>query len=95
MTTSSTLHILSRLHDGHLPAALRRSLGSDDGLLLSGDAVYAALSAQEELPEACHALESAVRARGLLSRWPQNIPLIDHGGFVDLCVQYQKSLSWS
>lgn len=92
MTT--TLHILSHLHQGRLPIALRRSLSQADALLLTGDAVYAALSARRELPSACQALEADVRARGLLPEWPAEIALIDHGGFVDLCVQYEKSLSW-
>lgn len=93
MTT--TLHIVSRLHEGHLPAALLRSLNSGDGLLLSGDAVYVALTAARELPPRVAALQPDVVARGLYARWPDSIPLVDHGGFVDLCVQYEKSLSWS
>lgn len=91
----NTLHILNQLQQGRLPGALRRSFGQDDALLLTGDGVYAALSARRELPGSCRALEDDVRARGLLPQWPADIPLVDHGGFVDLCVRYGKSLSWS
>lgn len=90
----STLHILHRLPAGRLPAALARSLAPGDVLLLTGDGVYAALAAQP-LPAPAHALEPDVRARGLLSRWPAAVPLVDHGGFVALCVQHDKSVSWS
>lgn len=89
------LHILSCLPENRLPAALQRSMSTDDALLLSGDAVYAGISTADSLPAACHALEADVRARGLLALWPAHIPLINHGDYVDLCVQYQKSLSWS
>lgn len=91
----NTLHILSRLHDNCLPAALQRSCADNDGLLLSGDGVYAALNAKNVLPKNCHALEADVRARGLIAIWPADISLINHGDYVDLCVQYPKSLSWS
>lgn len=90
----TTLHILLRLEQGRLPGALKRSLGPDDALLLSGDGVYAALSARRELPARSQALHDDVRARGLLPQWPADIPLIDHGGFVDLCVLHSRSLSW-
>lgn len=91
----STLHILSKLEQGRLPGALRRCLSADDALLLCGEAVYAAVSARAELPGRCEALADDVRARGLLPQWPAEIPLIDHGDFVDRCVQHEKSLSWS
>lgn len=89
------LHVLNLLTENRLPAALQRSMGSDDALLLSGDAVYAGISAADSLPARCHALEADVRARGLLALWPAHIPLIGHGDYVDLCVQYKKSLNWS
>jgi sulfur relay protein TusB/DsrH len=95
----SCLHILTRLSENRLPSALQRSMAPDDALLLSGDAVYAAvytvLSAENSLPANCHALEVDVRARGLLTLWPAHIPLINHGDYVDLCVLHKTSLSWS
>lgn len=90
----NTLHIVHKLEQGRLPGALRRSFGPDDTLLLTGDGVYAVLRDRHELPASCHALEADVRARGLLPSFPPEIPLVDHGGFVELCVRYDKSLSW-
>lgn len=90
----TTLHIVHKLEHGRLPGALRRSFAPDDTLLLTGDGVYAVLAGRHELPAHCHALGDDVRARGLLPQWPPEIPLLDHGGFVDLCVRYDKSLSW-
>lgn len=87
----STLHVLSR---STLPGALRRCLGAGDHLLLRGDGVYVALTAGA-LPVECAALECDVRARGLLAQWPDSVALVDHGGYVDLCVHHDKSLEWS
>lgn len=91
---NTTLHIVSRLHGATLPESLQRSLGENDCLLLTGDGVYAAVSGQP-LPARCLALEADVIARGLRPCWPAHIALTDHAGFVDLCVQYSKSLSWA
>jgi sulfur relay protein TusB/DsrH len=64
-------------------------------LLLCGDAVYAALDNLSLPPLPVAALATDVIARGLTSRWPTTTPLLNHGDFVDLCVQHDKSLSWS
>lgn len=90
----SCLHILTRLAENRLPSALQRSMAPDDALLLSADAVYAAMSTENSLPVNCQALETDVRARGLLTLWPAHIPLINHGDYVDLCVLHKTSLSW-
>jgi tRNA 2-thiouridine synthesizing protein B len=92
--TALTLHILHKLEGNMLPATLQRCFAKHDALLLTGDGVYAALNTKNTLPARCYALEADVRARGLLSLWPATIALIDHGDFVDLCVKYQKSVSW-
>lgn len=93
MSSTATLHILSR-SNATLLATLQRSVATHDGLLLCGDGVYAAFSDQP-LPANTQALRVDVEARGLLLRWPASIALTDHAGFVDLCVQYARSLSWS
>ncbi|HET8730040.1 MAG TPA: DsrH/TusB family sulfur metabolism protein [Moraxellaceae bacterium] len=90
----TTLHIVHRLEGGRLPGALGRSMAGNDTLLLTGEGVYAALADAGGLPADCVALEADVRARGLLPQWPAHLPLIDHGGFVDLVVRHGKSLSW-
>ncbi|MGH8492287.1 MAG: sulfurtransferase complex subunit TusB [Moraxellaceae bacterium] len=94
MNESSTLHILSKTSATLLPSLLR-SFAAPDGLLLTGDGVYTALPAGTSLPASTQALRADVEARGLLPHWPAQIALIDHEGFVDLCVQHARSLSWA
>lgn len=90
----TTLHIVHRLENGRLPAALARTVAEGDALLLTGDGVYAAVLPGAALPARTQALADDVRARGLLPQWPASVPLTDHAGFVDLVVQHGKSLSW-
>jgi len=92
----NTLHIVScSPQSENTLTSLRRMLGNDDGILLTGDGVYIALSPKTSPNTPLFALERDVRARGLLPHWPARIPLLDHVDYVDLCVRYQKSLSWS
>lgn len=94
MNKASTLHILSK-NTGALTATLLRSFSENDGLLLTADGVYAAFACGTTLPAGTQALRADVEARGLLPNWPESIALTDHAGFVDLCVQHARSLSWS
>lgn len=97
----ATLHMLSHspFTDNRLSSCLR-ILGSQDALLLCGDAVYAlqAGSAQrqslERLPEAIalYALDEDVNARGLAH--PDRLTLIDYPAFVALSGQYDKVNTW-
>lgn len=73
--------------------ALLRACSATDGTLLTGDGVY--LGLQPTALPALHALRHDVEARGLQAQWPANIPLVDHTGYVDLCVRFAKSLNWS
>ncbi len=92
--SDSTLHILSKNTDA-LTATLLRSFAANDGLLLTGDAVYAAFASGITLPAGTQALRADVEARGLLPNWPASIALTDHSGFVALCVHHARSLSWA
>jgi sulfur relay protein TusB/DsrH len=90
----STLHIVSCTPSATSTlAALQRVCTPTDGTLLTGDGVY--LGMQRPSMHALHALRPDVEARGLLSQWPADIPLVDHSGYVDLCIRYEKSLNWS
>ncbi len=86
-----TLHVLS--HGQALPA-LQRLWQDGDCLLLSGDAVYLAIT-QHSLPDSCVALHDAVAGRGLSERWPANIPTISYEQWVVLSTDYARSVSWS
>lgn len=97
----ATLHVLSHspFTDSRLSSCLR-ILGSQDALLLCGDAIYALQNdsaqrqALELMPEsiALYALDEDVQARGLLC--PTRLKQVDYPGFVALSCQYDKVNTW-
>lgn len=89
----TTLHIISRSPYGHddLTSCLRL-LSSGDGLLLCGDAVYAARTHLDRLPENSYLLEEDCLARGLNPH--QRLRQVDYAGFVALCCDYNKVNTW-
>ena len=96
----ATLHLLSHssFSDSRLSSCLRL-LGPTDGLLLSGDAVYALqpgtaqLQALELMPGiALYALEEDLQARALAV--PARVQAIDYPAFVELCGRYARVNSW-
>ncbi|MGE6792845.1 tRNA 2-thiouridine synthesizing protein B [Pseudomonas guineae] len=97
----ATLHVLSHspFTDSRLGSCLR-ILGSQDALLLCGDAVYALQAgsvqrqALELMPEstALFALDEDVQARGL--DLPARLTQVDYCGFVALSCQYDKVNTW-
>lgn len=97
----ATLHVLSHspFTDSRLSTCLRL-LGSQDALLLCGDAVYALQPgcAQRHALElmadsiALYALDEDVQARGL--ELPTRLTLVDYPGFVALSCQYDKVNTW-
>lgn len=98
----STLHLLahSPFTDNRFSSCLQL-LAAGDGVLLSGDAVYAlqpgsaALQALQQLAEgiALFALQEDLLARGL-NAWPERVCAIDYPAFVDLCIDYNRVNSW-
>jgi tRNA 2-thiouridine synthesizing protein B len=97
----ATLHLLSHspFSDSRLGSCLRL-LGPQDGLLLSGDAVYALQpgtaqrQALELMPAGIElfALEEDLQARAL--QVPARVRAIDYQTFVELCGRYAKVNSW-
>ncbi|NWL76154.1 sulfurtransferase complex subunit TusB [Pseudomonas taiwanensis] len=98
----ATLHVLSHspFSDSRLGSCLRL-LGPTDGLLLSGDAVYAlqpgslTRQALELMPDsiALHALAEDLQARALTGL-PARLNAVDYLAFVELCCHYDKVNSW-
>lgn len=97
----ATLHLLahSPFSDSRFASCLRL-LGPQDGLLLSGDAVYALqpgtvqLQALQLMPHsiALYALDEDLQARGL--PMPDRAQAVDYPAFVELCATYAKVNSW-
>ncbi|WP_068830743.1 sulfurtransferase complex subunit TusB [Pseudomonas sp. BMS12] len=97
----ATLHLLSHspFSDSRLSSCLRL-LGPHDGLLLTGDAVYALqpgtaqLQALELMPAtiALYALAEDLQARAMTV--PARAQAIDYPAFVELCGLYAKVNSW-
>jgi tRNA 2-thiouridine synthesizing protein B len=98
----NTLHLLahSPFNDSRLDSCLPL-LADGDGLLLSGDAVYAlqpgspVLQTLQQLSAGImiHALQEDLLARGL-NQPPERITVVDYPAFVELCTQYSRVNSW-
>jgi tRNA 2-thiouridine synthesizing protein B len=96
----STLHVLSHspFTDTRLSSCLRL-MGSDDALLLCGDAVYALMPSSAPL-QALQAhtalklfvLDEDAKARTLVL--PDGVTAVDYPGFVELSIQYDKVNTW-
>ncbi|MFR0690733.1 sulfurtransferase complex subunit TusB [Enterobacterales bacterium AE_CKDN230030158-1A_HGKHYDSX7] len=98
----ATLHLLSHspFTDSRLDSCLLL-MSPDDGVLLTGDAVYALRAgsrpaqALEQLPagNALFALQEDLQARGL-EAVPSRVDAVDYTGFVDLCTRFDKVNAW-
>lgn len=71
-----------------------------DGILLTGDAVYALqpntvfLMKMKQLPVTIYALNEDMTARAIDSTL-DNIKTVDYSAFVRLCTEYKKVVTWS
>nr|WP_314481415.1 sulfurtransferase complex subunit TusB [uncultured Pseudomonas sp.] len=96
----TTLHVIahSPFGDDRLQSCLRL-LGSEDGVLLCGDAVYALLPESEplrlledaKLSGRLYALDEDVQARAISDSLATTV---DYPGFVALSLHYDKVNSW-
>ncbi|AEF22466.1 sulfurtransferase complex subunit TusB [Pseudomonas fulva] len=95
-----TLHVLSSspFSDDRLSSCLRL-LGNGDGLLLCGDATYAAQPGTQYAEAltvlqgvALYALDEDIQARGL--KPAADIQRVDYPGFVALACQFSKVNTW-
>lgn len=95
----STLHVLSHspFGDDRLTSCLR-ILGAADGLLLTGDAVYALQPGTAPFTTlSARALNLFVLAEDAQARAlpvPDTAKSIDYPAFVELSLQYDKVNSW-
>lgn len=97
MEPKNTLHIINKSPNGSSAFSLcLASLGGGDGILLIEDGVYGASQLETMLNGSQHTgyiMTADAKARGL-SDHPSVLQLIDYPQFVELCTQYQKSVSW-
>lgn len=97
----ATLHVLSHspFADNRLTSCLKL-LGADDGLLLTGDAVYALapgtalqLQVAERVPAGrLFALTEDLNARGFPA--PNGVEAVDYPGFVELTIRFDRVNTW-
>jgi len=97
----ATLHLLSDSpFTGNSLISCLRFLSQNDGLMLTGDAVYAVqpetapYAALQNLAEGIglFALAEDLEARALSA--PSRMQVLDYAGFVELCIRYNKVNSW-
>ena len=87
----ATLHIVNKA------AALEACLplmADGDALLLIEDGVYAARR-HPTAPGTFHALESDLKARGLVGRIDATFQVVSYDGFLSLVEQHQPIVTWS
>lgn len=97
----STLHVLSHspFADTRLTSCLRL-LGTDDAILLCGDATYALTESSAPLKAlearfgdlTLFALDEDIKARSIpVPRWVKSV---DYPGFVELSIKYDRVNTW-
>lgn len=97
----STLHVLSHspFADTRLTSCLRL-LGTDDAILLCGDATYALTESSAPLKSlearlgelTLFALDEDIKARGITP--PCWVKTVDYPAFVALSIQYDRVNTW-
>lgn len=95
------LHTVNKSPVGPTLASCLRFMADNDALVLLEDGVYAAtpgwgdkLSALIDAGHPVYAIKIDVDARGLSERLLEGVQVIEYGGFVDLCTNYQVVKSW-
>ncbi|ANG62681.1 hypothetical protein A8C75_09420 [Marinobacterium aestuarii] len=93
-----TLHTLNRApSNAALLADCLRACSSGDTLLLIEDGAYCALAGQPiawPIGVTVCALAADVAARGLDNRLASSIEQVDDAGFVQLCCEHARVISW-
>ena len=94
----TSLHLLSKSPDSGMLRQAGKRLAAGDGLLLLEDGVYCLRWPRElaVLPAdvSLYALAPDLDARGLEDSLPEGVKAVDYDGFVALCAEYDKTVSW-
>jgi tRNA 2-thiouridine synthesizing protein B len=94
----SCLHTISQSPKQELLQTCATVLQAGDAVLFLEDGVYHCMHYADwpPLDRAVHVygLHADMQARGVLSRSPKTIEVVDYNGFVALCAEYDKVVSW-
>lgn len=94
-----TLHILNQSsgHSGTIENMIR-TVTANDAVILIEDGVYTSLPPHSDSIIKCgvpvFVLDADVKARGLTDKVHPEFQIVDDHGFVNLCCQYSKTVSW-
>lgn len=93
-----SLHILNQSSNGTAFTEMLQALSAGDAIILIEDGVLAAMppKAAELLATQCplYVLEADLKARGLEGRVADEFITVDDAGFVALCCEQNKTVSW-
>ena len=94
----SCLHTINRSPSRELLETCASLLQQGDGVLFIEDGVYHCLQ-QDCWPDlaadvSVYSLKEDMHARGILERNSSGAELIDYQQFVELCCEYEKTVSW-
>ena len=98
----TSLHLLSKSPDSGMLRQAGKRLAAGDGLLLLEDGVYCLRQSQPQSRElaalpadvSLYALAPDLDARGIEDSLPKGAEAVDYDGFVALCAEYDKTVSW-
>lgn len=94
----SVLHTISKSSALSQASTKVAAVAKTDAVILLEDAVYLACRTKQldHFPTSSKlfALRADIQARGLAERLDQRVELVDYEGFVDLCCDYDKIVSW-
>lgn len=92
------LHTISKSPASQLLSSCASVLKSGDGILFIEDGVYyCSLAESGRYPGTdirLFGLKEDAVARGLSARNAADVELVDYAGFVELCCEYDKIVSW-
>ena len=94
-----TLHIFNKSNADQSPLkSMLCALSNADAIILIEDGVYLAQEALFEqfagYDNAIYALDPDIQARGLQERLSDKVKPVDDNGFVTLCCEHDKTVSW-
>ena len=94
----SILHTITRSPSSALLASCANLLGENDAILFIEDGIYYCTDEGHlsgiETPAKLYTLRADLVARGMLNRNVSKAEIINYDGFVQLCCEYDKVVSW-